>query len=157
MIDLTIDTCVLVDASQKGDLGRARESIELLTEFDRNAKLFLAIDSQGFIRNEYDQNINASMYAQAWLRKFAERTRRVATSPLPQGLRVAFDEAHFSLPDRRFVQVALCTETRIIVTRDPDYSPVVRTILRRNTDIRVLDASEAVPLVRQLSAPILDP
>lgn len=146
MIDLTIDTCLLVDASQKGDPTWAVHSLELLTEFDRNLQLSLAVDR--FVLYEYDQNINASMFASAWLKKFAARIKSVKVEPLPRGLRARLDEAHFSQPDRRFVQVALCTQVRLIVTRDPDYSPLVKQILQRHGGLRVLEPRDALQLVR---------
>ena len=139
---------MLVDASQKGDPGWASESIRLLTEFENNEDLFLALDKNGFVLYEYDHNINASMFASAWLKKFAGQFRALKIGPLPRELRAALDQAHFSVPDRRFVQVALVTEVRVIVTRDPDYSPEVQRILRDRANIRVLDASAALQLVR---------
>ena len=151
MIDLTIDTCVLVDASQKGEPGFACDSVELLAEFQKNAELYVAVDHQGFVLNEYDQNINASMFASAWLRRFADRIRKIRTGPLPRALRTQLDEAHFSVPDRRFVQVARLSEVRVIVTRDPDYSPEVCRILRHHENIRVVGAKEALKFVRTVS------
>lgn len=91
------------------------------------------------------------MFASAWLKKFANRIQAIRTGPLPQGLRAQLDQAHFSQPDRRFVQVALVTEVRVIVTRDPDYSTEVQRILREHANIQVLDASDAVQFVRNLS------
>lgn len=144
---------MLVDASQKGDPLHAAASAALLTEFGRNPQLHWAIDRNGFILNEYDGNINGSMFASQWLKAFAAKQLRVDLRPFPRPIRVRLDDAHFSQPDRRFVQVALLTNVRVIVTRDPDYSPeVIRTL--HEFDIRVLDAHNALAYIRALPADV---
>jgi len=149
---LTIDTCVLRDGSGKGEAEFFESSLTLLREFETNTRLFAAIDQQGFVTHEYSENINATMFAAEWLKKFSGRIKKVTTCPLPQSLRAKLDELHFSTKDRRFVQVALATGSKIIVTRDPDYSYKVTRELRKQCEIRVFTAEEAIDFVRKLTS-----
>lgn len=150
MIDLSIDTCTLVDASGKGLAEHQAASIGLLREFETDPELILVVDKNGFVLHEYDDNINASMFATAWLKQHAGRILKVDTRPIPRGLRVQLDELHFSVRDRRFVQVALASASRLIVTREPDFSPPVCQVLRREAHILVLGPAEALSYIRAI-------
>lgn len=143
---------MLLDASKKGAPEFFQSSFDFLREFESDARLFATVDHQGFVTHEYSSNINATMFAAEWLKKFSGRLRKVTTCPLPRPLRVRLDELHFSTVDRRFVQVALATNSRLIVTRDPDYSPEVERELRNRGAIRVFNADQALNYIRALSS-----
>jgi hypothetical protein len=115
--------------------------------------MFASMDKHGFVLNEYTENLNATKFGMAWLRQHSRRFHLVDLVALPRGLRVSLDNAHFSIPDRRFVQVALQCPTRIIVTTDPDYSPAVTAILRREGGIEVLGPAEALEFIRRMEQP----
>jgi hypothetical protein len=125
-------------------------SLELLREFETDERLFIAIDKQGFVSQEYSNNINATMFAAQWLKKFFGKIVNVTTSPLERGLRVKLDELHFSSKDRRFVQVAIASSSKIIVTRDPDYSSEIIRELRQRCSIEVCSAKQALVCIRGL-------
>ena len=122
----------------------------MLREFETDQRLRATIDEQGFVTHEYTSNINATMFAAAWLKQFSGRITKVKTCPLPQGLRAKLDELHFSSKDRRFVQVAIASSSKIIVTRDPDYSLDVIRNLSKRCGIRVFTAAEALAYIKAL-------
>ncbi len=141
---------MLLDGSGKGVAHFYESSLRLLREFETDQRLRATIDEQGFVTHEYTSNINATMFAAAWLKQFSGRITKIKTCPLPQGLRAKLDELHFSIKDRRFVQVAIASGSKIIVTRDPDYSPDVMRNLGKHCGIRVFTAEEALAYIKAL-------
>ena len=146
---LPIDTNVLVDASGQGMADYADASYQLLRRSLLLPDFRLAIDPKGKLRHEYENRINAVMYAHHWLTELNknQRIQLVPKVPIPKGAKVELLEVHLHQEDFHLVEAALGSDG-LIITRDFNsfQKPVIR-ILRRSLGITVLSPQEGLSLL----------
>ena len=102
----------------------------------------LAIDSRGKIENQYSKRLKHGTFGHSWVKEMSSqgRVKIVPWQHIDQGTRTKLIEAHFDSSageDFKYVVTASATESKVLVSHDPDYSPKVRSILRKRLKIKV--------------------
>ena len=145
-IDLTVDVGVVMAGSGLGDLVHATSSLELMKAIESRPNWALAFDSRNRIKHQYEEMIKQG-FGRDWLRRLATRGRIIIVpwERLNRGIQTALKEEHFDPEDRKYVETAAKTETKVLVSHDPDYSNSVRRIIRR-IHVYVASASEALAI-----------
>ena len=147
MHDLTVDVCILIRGFHSDSANYCEHSRCVLDNLLSRESHSLALDSKKRIRYEYEHHLQRNTLAISWLTLMASRGKiMVYSTKMPRTLRVKLDEAHFHVPDRKYVETALASKTKKIVTGDGDYSKKVKKILKRNASISVLRAEDACSL-----------
>ncbi|MGE5112333.1 MAG: hypothetical protein ACM3JB_15825 [Acidobacteriaceae bacterium] len=143
-MDLVIDCNVLVDASGQGMEEYAQASLELLKYLLLIPEFRLVIDGKGKIAREYDNRINATMYARNWLEKLQRSQRVVQLNSLsvPKGARVKLLEERLHKRDFPLIETALAADHTIITRDFNSFQKEIITILRRQLNVYVLAADE---------------
>lgn len=151
---LVIDTNVLVDASGQGVLDHADCALKLLRQLLAEPQFCLAIDPKEKLKREYENRINAIMYAHYWLTELNKggRVKSSQKTPVPKGAKVKLLEARLHQEDFHLIEAALGSE-RIIVTRDfKSFQDNIIAILRRDLGISVLSPQEMLSRLAEKAA-----
>lgn len=150
MLDLVIDTGVLMIASNKSDQPCQEWHTELLNHVTDNEVVFLALDREGHVKSEYEAKLRHGTIGMEWLRLLLTRgkVQWYNRGRLPKGMRVKLSEKHFDSGDSSFVRLVIATQSRQLVTEDDDYSPAVCTILRKERSVIVHQTHSACDYIR---------
>lgn len=123
--DLTVDIKVLVTGGRGREIGW-REARLLMKEIETSDHLRVVVD-QYRVLNQYRQWLPSSAYGQYWLSHIlgTKKFKRVTTQALPKRTRIVFQERHFSKEDEKYVKTARESDSRLLVTTDPNYNGVI--------------------------------
>ena len=102
------------------------------------------------IRAEYERKMGAESEGRKWLANLAvhDRIRMHDLARLPTKARVEMDKAHFHTTDRKFVRLAMSTESKCLVAEESDYSAAVCKTLKKWAGVVVHTAEAACALVQ---------
>ncbi len=134
MKDLTVDVGILMTGSGLSDDARHAASCRrLMTQMRDCAEASLVLDKGRTISNQYDEKMRHGTLGSEWVRVMAKAGKIciVKLGRFNRGVRTALKEAHFDPEDFKYVRTAAETDSRRLVSHDPDYSPKVRKILKR--------------------------
>lgn len=117
MVDLTVDTTVLVFASTGSDAWYSTDSI---TTLDLMLSRGVALSWNEQIGAEYDAKLTADAYAKQWFRRMVSNNlvTPVAGRPLPSDKRRLLEKARIHKEDRKFVLTAAASVSRTLVATD---------------------------------------
>jgi hypothetical protein len=128
-LHLTVDTQIIMIGNGMSDIVRSPSHVQLMGHF--HAAVFLALDGGGQIRTEYERKMGAESEGRKWLANLAvhDRIRMHDLAALPRKVKVELDKAHFHPSDRKFVRLAMATESKCHVAEESDYSKAVVKVL----------------------------
>jgi hypothetical protein len=66
---------------------------------------------------------------------------------VPKKLKVELDNAHFHQSDRKFVRLAMATDSKCLVAEESDYSAAVRKVLKKHAGLLLHSAESACTLI----------
>lgn len=143
MIDITVDTQILMIASGISNLKAEESHIKLLTHIENTETVYLVIDENGLIKQEYENKMRHGSLGKQWLLVMASRGRikTVKLARWDKGLRTALSEAHFDPDDYKFVRTAMASESKILIAEEDDYSPKVCRILKGKVHVHTASAA----------------
>ena len=146
-LHFTVDTQVVMIGAGMSNLAALPSHTHLLRLFDDAA--FLALDKDGQVRAEYERKMSEQSAGRQWLTVLAknDRIRMHDLIKLPTKVRVELEKAHFDPDDRRFVRLAMATESKCLVAEESDYSAAVRKVLRKHAGVHVHSAESACALI----------
>ncbi len=134
MRDLTVDVGILMTGSGLSDDDRSADSCQSLMKQMRDRdEAYLVLDRGKLISSQYDRKMGHGTFGHEWVRQMAkaDKISIVKLSEFNRGVRTALKEAHFDQEDFKYVRTAAESHSKRLVSHDPDYSPKVRTILKR--------------------------
>ena len=142
-LHLTVDTQIIMIANGMSDLIRTPAHLQLMGHFD--AAVFLVLDTGGQIRAEYERKMGAESEGRKWLGNLAVHDRICMhdLASLPRRVRVELDKAHFHQTDRKFVRLAMATESKCLVAEESDYSRAVVKVLQKDAGLFIHSAETA--------------
>jgi len=120
------------------------QSNRLMIAMEESTETRLVMDN-GFIQLQYGEKLRGS-FGEYWVRRLADLNRidLVPRAKIDRGTNVALREAHFDREDYKYyVRTAASAVDRRLVTSDPNYSPSVKTILRKRLSIDVFSPGQA--------------
>lgn len=142
-LHLTVDTQIVMIGNGMSDIVRLPAHIKLIGHF--HDVVFLALDAGGQIRAEYERKMGAESEGRKWLANLAvhDRIRIFDLAKLSKKIRVELDDEHFDNDDRKFVRLAMATESKVLVAEEDDYSKSVRKMLKKHAEVVVHNAESA--------------
>lgn len=105
-----------------------------------NRDCVLILDDEGMIRHQYRQKLPQGTYGHEWVRQMATRDkiREVSRARIDRGTVTQVKEAHLDDEDYKYyVRTAAASESKALVSHDPDYSSQICRILKRRLGISV--------------------
>jgi hypothetical protein len=93
--------------------------------------------------------MGAESEGRKWLANLAvhDRIRMHDLAALPKKVKVELDKAHFHQTDRKFVRLAMATESRCLVAEESDYSKAVVKVLQKHAGLLVHSAQTACEMI----------
>jgi hypothetical protein len=155
VLDLVIDTVVIMIATEMSDqehqpcLQCHRDLLNFVRDI---STVYLAIDEEGLVNQEYTENMSHGSEGQEWLRLVATRGKIISypRGTINKSVNVKLQELHFHKKDKQFVRAALATKCRILVTENmKDYSEPVCRLLKK--ELRVF-VHQTDPICQEISA-----
>ena len=146
-LHLTVDTQIVMIGAGMSNIDALPSHTELLGHF--HVAAFLAIDNDGQVRAEYERKMSEQSTGRQWLTMLAknDRIRMYDLVKLPTKVRVELEKAHFDPDDRRFVRLAMATDSKCLVAEESDYSATVRKALKKHAAVHVHTAESACGLI----------
>ena len=146
-LHLTVDTQVVMIGAGMSNIAALPSHIQLLALFHDAA--FLSLDNDGQVRAEYERKMSEQSAGRQWLTVLAknDRIRMHDLIKLPTKVRVELEKAHFDPDDRRFVRLAMATDSKCLVAEESDYSAAVCKVLRKHAGLHVRAAESACTLI----------
>jgi hypothetical protein len=147
-LHLTVDTQIVMIGNGMSDITRSPAHVQLMGHFHDD--VFLALDTGGQIRVEYERKMGAESEGRKWLANLAvhDRIRMHDLARLSTKARVELDKAHFHTTDRKFVRLAMSTESRCLVAEESDYSQTVCRALKKCAGVVVHTAETSCALIQ---------
>lgn len=133
MLDLVIDTGVLMIASGIGNRTKGPDETELLDRLRNDIMVYLALDTEDTIRQEYSNKLSHGEFGLQWLGQMAKDGKVILykRGRLDNGTSTQLKESHFDKDDLNFVRTAMASHCKRIVSEDDDYSKRVKKVLER--------------------------
>jgi hypothetical protein len=154
-LHLTVDTQIVMIGNGMSDIVRSPAHLQLMGQF--HTAVFLALDSGGQVRTEYERKMGAESEGRKWLANLAvhDRIRMHDLAALPKKVKVELDKAHFHSSDRKLVRLAMPTESKCLVAEESDYSKAVIKVLQKHAGLFIHTAESACTLIaaKQASDP----
>jgi hypothetical protein len=147
-LEWVLDTWVLVKSDEPMD-DRAADAVSLLNEIWRQHQV--AIDHEGLIEEEYQDNIAPRGHAAKWwirMVSFAGKICRRSGKLDRRHSSRLLDALRFHDDDLPFVAVAATGPDHLLVAEESDYRAEVREYLTDKLRIKVLTVSEALELAQ---------
>jgi hypothetical protein len=146
-LHLTVDTQIVMICNAMSNIIRTATHEQLKGHFDKD--VFLAMDTGDQIKTEYERKMGAESDGRKWLANLAvnDRIRIHDLAKLPKKVQVELDKAHFHQTDRKFVRLAMATESKCLVAEESDYSKAVCKVLKKHAGVIVHSAGEACALI----------
>ncbi|MFC1605223.1 hypothetical protein ACFL5F_09380 [Planctomycetota bacterium] len=147
MKKLTIDVGVLIDGSGIGSVPEyGKPSNDLMKRVSDQQLCHIAVDHKGKIMYQYKSKLKEGTFGHHWICELASRDmiRPVRSLHFTRGVVTKLKEAHFDPEDYKYVVTAGATISKVLVSHDPDYSPKVCSILKKELDVRVLGSKECL-------------
>jgi hypothetical protein len=157
MNEFIIDTNILENASSSTPEKREKqiqESLDFIRAFVACESLLMVLDEKGKCRDEYDyimkddEKLGQKIITEL---ESAGRIKTYPTRPIKVSHRKAFTElcdVHFDSGDYLFVEAAIASTSKRIVTEDKkSYTVKAQRVLRQRLDIRVYRARPATGLI----------
>lgn len=146
-LHFTVDTQIVMIGNGVSDLIRTSAHLQLIVHFDD--AVFLALDTGGQIRAEYERKMGADSEGRKWLANLAvhDRIRMHDLASLPRRVKVELDKAHFHQSDRKFVRLAMATESKCLVAEESDYSKTVVKVLQKDAGLFIHSAETACAMI----------
>ena len=146
-MDLTIDICIIMDAY--GLNGATNEfSFNLLEHIKKTDKWVITLDDRKKIKYQYDTKIKSGE-ALKWLQYVYDKQKYdvIPWKKIPKGVQVKLKEEHFDNnvgEDYKYLITAANSNQKTIITRDPDYSPRIKKIVKKELGVSVVLSNEIV-------------
>jgi hypothetical protein len=146
-LHITVDTQIIMIANGMSDLAPTLGHLQLRGHFDDF--VFLALDTGGQIRTEYERKMGADSEGRKWLAHLAvhDRIRMHDLASLPKKVKVELDKAHFHQTDRKFVRLAMATESKCLIAEESDYSKAVVKVLHKHAGLVIHSAETARTMI----------
>lgn len=143
----TVDTQIIMIGNGMSDLARTPAHLQLMGHF--GDAVFLALDTGGQARAEYERKMGADSEGRKWLANLAvhDRIRMHDLAALPRRVKVELDKAHFHQTDRKFVRLAMATESKCLVAEESDYSKAVVKVLQKDAGLVIHSAETACAMI----------
>ena len=138
MQDICIDTQILFAADNAECCQR-----DVLLLIEQCGTVAIALEKT--IIQEYSNKMRAERFGQHWLRMMATTGRTVlrGKTKLPRGiLRELLDKIHFDPNDIMFLEVALSTDTKVLVAEEDDFSVPVRKLMSKKMGLSIRTSPE---------------
>ena len=151
-LHLTVDTQIILIGNGMSDLVRTPAHAQLMAHFHDAA--FLALDNGAQIRTAYERKMGADSEGRKWLANLAvhDRIRMYDLASMPKKVKVELDKAHFHQTDRKFVRLAMATDSKCLVAEESDYSKAVIKVLQKHAGLTIHSAESACTMI-ELSIP----
>jgi hypothetical protein len=146
-LHITVDTQIIMIGNGMSDLVRTPAHLQLMSHF--HDAVFLALDASGQIRAEYERKMGAESEGRKWLANLAvhDRIRMHELASIRRKLKVELDKAHFHQSDRKFVRLAMATESKCLVAEESGYSKAVVKVLQKHAGLFVHSADTACEMI----------
>jgi hypothetical protein len=146
-LHITVDTQIIMIGNGMSNLVRTPAHLQLMRHFDD--AVFLALDTGGQIRTEYERKMGAESEGRKWLANLAvhDRIRMHDLASLPKKVKVELDNAHFHQTDRKFTRLAMATECKWLVAEESDYSKAVVKVLQKHAGLVLHSAETACEMI----------
>jgi hypothetical protein len=146
-LHFTVDTQIVMIGNGMSDIAQTPAHLQLIGHFDD--AVFLALDKGGQIRSEYERKMGTESVGRKWLANLAvhDRIRMHDLASLPKKAKVELDKAHFHQTDRKFVRLAMATESKCLVAEESDYSNAVVKVLQKHAGLFIHSAESACAML----------
>ncbi len=146
-LHITVDTQIIMIGNGMSNLTRTPAHLQLMGHF--HDAVFLALDIGNQIRTEYERKMGAESEGRKWLANLAvhDRIRMHDLAALPKKVRVELDKAHFHQTDRKFVRLAMATDSKCLVAEESDYSKAVVKVLQKHAGLVIHTAESACTMI----------
>jgi len=152
MLDITLDTCILVSGSLRGSC-KATNALcqKLLYLLDKEPSCLLVLDKEKHLVQKYRDKLKDGSFGRSWLGHMITTGRIHWVSykpPLTKACVVALNDIHFDPEDRMFVRVAANSSQKRVATHDvKDFSPAVCKAIKKHHAVVVNTPDEAIAFI----------
>jgi hypothetical protein len=146
-LHLTVDTQIVMIGNGMSNISPTPDHARLIEHFEKDA--FLALDKENQVIAEYERKLGTESEGRRWLDNLFrnDRIRLHSLAKLTGKVRVELDKVHFHQSDRKFVRLAMTTDSKRLVAQESDYSKAVCNVLKKHAEVIVLSAGEACDLI----------
>ncbi|HEX5152627.1 MAG TPA: hypothetical protein VFW07_14350 [Parafilimonas sp.] len=142
MIELVIDTNIFIHAENE-NYEYQDDCILLLNTIIESDDIFVCIDENGKIWNEYSLHIKPGMLANAMFLKLGTERLKLLPRNIHAHINKKINQTGIKEADRIFVRIAYKTQDKILVSDEhEDFVNKIREIIKKEIGVDVIMANE---------------